>query len=69
MVKEMSALAMTSLAKRMEKLPWSIATDGSNEKDKKQFPLVVTIEGDDGLIHPELLALPTCDEKATGRLY
>ena len=66
MIKEMSAMTMGNLAKRMQKLPYSIATDGSNEADKKQFPLVVTIQGDNGLVQAELLALPVCTGSATG---
>ncbi|KAK7096538.1 hypothetical protein V1264_005823 [Littorina saxatilis] len=65
-VKEMSTMAMADLAERMKRLPWSIATDGSNEKDKKLFPLVVTMEGEDGLVTPQLLAIPNCDKNATG---
>ncbi|KAL8578834.1 hypothetical protein ACOMHN_022127 [Nucella lapillus] len=39
MLKEMSALAMEELAGEMKARPFSIATDGSNEGEKKQFPL------------------------------
>ena len=45
-IKEMAAITMNSLA-----------TDGSKEKDKKQFPLVVTVLGGSGLVSAELLAL------------
>nr|KAG5693497.1 hypothetical protein BaRGS_006487 [Batillaria attramentaria] len=42
----------------MQRQPFSLATDGSNEKEKKYNPIVITIAGSDGLIAPELLALP-----------
>ena len=50
----------------MKRLPFSLATDGSNDADKKQFPLVVTIEGEDGLVNAELLTLSVCKGSATG---
>lgn len=65
-IKEMSAKIVNDLAKRMQLQPYSISTDGSNDADKKYFPLVVTIEGGDGLVNPELLALPVCQGSATG---
>ena len=65
-VKELSAVHMNGLANRMKHQPYSLSTDGSNDADKKLFPIVVTIAGEDGLVHPELLALPFCDSSATG---
>ena len=68
MIKEMAAITMNNLAQRMQERLYSIATNGSNEKDKKQFPLVITTLGDNGLVSAELLALPVCTESATGKL-
>ena len=65
----MSAMTIGASAKRMRKQPYSIATDCSNEADRKQFPLVVTIQGDNGLVNAELLALPVCTDSATGESF
>ncbi|KAL8561910.1 hypothetical protein ACOMHN_046700 [Nucella lapillus] len=72
MLKEMSALAMEELAGEMKARPFSIATDGSNEGEKKQFPLVIRSfsKGDDGSLEPvttQLLALRDCEGSATGK--
>ena len=65
---ELSAQAMDDLSQRMQKQPFSLATDGGNDRGKlKQFPLVVTIEGETGLVNPELLALQPCEGKASGK--
>ncbi|KAL8572454.1 hypothetical protein ACOMHN_005600 [Nucella lapillus] len=55
----------------MKAHPFSIATDGSNEGEKKQFPLVIRSfsKGDDGSLEPvttQLLALRDCECSATG---
>ena len=72
MLKEMSALAMKELAGQMKARPFSIAIDGSNEGEKKQFPLVIRSfsKADDGNLEPvttQLLALRNCEGSATGK--
>lgn len=72
MLKEMSTLAMKELAGEMKACPFSIATDGSNEGEKKQFPLVIRSFSkiDDGSLEPvmtQLLGLRNCDGSATGK--
>eukprot|EP00745_Piridium_sociabile_P035061 TRINITY_DN6079_c0_g1_i10.p1 TRINITY_DN6079_c0_g1~~TRINITY_DN6079_c0_g1_i10.p1 ORF type:complete len:154 (-),score=33.93 TRINITY_DN6079_c0_g1_i10:276-737(-) len=54
MLKEMSVMAMKELAGEMKARPFSIATDGSNEGEKKQFPLVIRSfsKSDDGSLEP-----------------
>ena len=74
MLKEMSALAMKELAGQMKARPFSIAIDGSNEGEKKQFPLVIRSfsKADDGNLEPvttQLLALRNCEGSATGKKY
>ena len=65
-VKEMSALHMADLAERTRQSPFSVATDGSNDADKKQFPVVVRIQGGRGTVNSELLAMRVCMDAATG---
>ena len=72
-VKEMSAMAMADLATTMREKPYSLATDGSNEADAKQFPLVVrtfdVTDGQLGCVTTQLLALRDCEGSATGELH
>ena len=65
-VKEMSAMHMLDLASRMKRQPFSLATDGSNDVDKKQFPLVVRIADHTGAVNSELLAVRVCQGPGTG---
>ena len=68
-VKEMASMQMTDLATRMRNQPFSLATDGGNDADKKVFPVVVRIQNDSGAVNAELLSLPVCkSESATGKL-
>ena len=72
MLKEMSALATKELAGQRKARPFSTATDGSNEGEKKQFPLVIQSfsKADDSSLEPvttQLLALRNCEGSATGK--
>ena len=72
LLKEMSSMAMKELADVMKTRPFSITTDGSNEGEKKQFPLVIRSfsKGDDGSLQPvttQLLGLRNCEGSATGK--
>ena len=72
MLKEMSAMAMKDLAGEMKTRPFSLATDGSNEGEKKQFPLVSRSfsKSEDGSLQPvttRLLGLRNCEGSATGK--
>lgn len=66
LVKEMSALHMADLAEWMRQLPFSVATDGSNDVDKKQFPVVIRIQGGQGTVNSELFAIRVCMDASTG---
>ena len=59
----MSALHM---AERTRQFPFSVATDGSNDADKKQFPVVICVQGGQGTVNSELLAMRECMNAATG---
>lgn len=58
--------AQKELAERMKTGPFSISTDGSNDSSSKQYPLVVRMINDSGLVHSELLSIPVCSEASTG---
>ena len=72
MIKEMSAQAMKELSREMKARPFSLATDGSNEGDKKQFPLVIRSfskdeHGNLGPVTTQLLSFRNCEGSATGK--
>ena len=62
----MSALHMSDLAERTRQFPFSVATDGKTDADKKQFPVVIRIQGGQGTVNSELLAMRECMDAATG---
>lgn len=62
----MSALHMADLAERTRQFPFSVATDGKTDADKKQFPVVIRIQGGQGTVNSELLAMRECMDAATG---
>lgn len=66
-VKELASDARSSLIDRCKILPFSIATDGSNDKTDKLYPLLVICPGKDGLINCELLSLLELKDKSTGK--
>ena len=65
-IKEMSAMHMKNLADRMREQPFSVATDGSNDVDRKQFPIVINIAEPNGTVNSELLGIRICRDSATG---
>eukprot|EP00745_Piridium_sociabile_P017086 TRINITY_DN2568_c0_g1_i14.p1 TRINITY_DN2568_c0_g1~~TRINITY_DN2568_c0_g1_i14.p1 ORF type:complete len:672 (-),score=163.69 TRINITY_DN2568_c0_g1_i14:435-2351(-) len=67
MIREMSCMHSMELSQRMKKQPFTIATDGSNDVDKKSFPIVVRIQDSNGAVNSELLAVRVCDDAATGQ--
>ena len=68
LVKQLAHFTRSELVERMKNSPFSIATDGSNDQREKQFPVVVTTFGPDGII-VGLLSVPVLSEAATGMLY
>eukprot|EP00745_Piridium_sociabile_P042107 TRINITY_DN8429_c0_g1_i5.p1 TRINITY_DN8429_c0_g1~~TRINITY_DN8429_c0_g1_i5.p1 ORF type:complete len:377 (-),score=57.46 TRINITY_DN8429_c0_g1_i5:308-1438(-) len=67
-IKEMAAQTSNDLQKRMKAGPYTVSTDGSNDTDSKQFPLVIrSINADTGLVTSELLSVPNCQGSATGQ--
>lgn len=67
-VKEMSAKITLSLGERMKRLPFTISTDGSNDKGgAKLFPLVVrTVDPDTMEVRSDALSVPSIQGSATG---
>ena len=51
---------------RMKEAPYSLATDGSSEGDKKYFPIVARVIDNNGMIKTVLMGNPTCKGGATG---
>ena len=64
-VKEMAAGEAKSLIDAMKVSPFSIATDASNDRNEKLFPIVVRLFKD-GEIKTELLSILECEGKSTG---
>lgn len=47
--------------------PFSVSTDGSNDADSKQYPLVIrSLDPASGLVNSELLCVPICSGSSTG---
>ena len=47
---------------------FTVSTDGSNDAQDKQYPLVVrTVDPSSGLVNSELLSVPLCNNVATGK--
>ncbi|KAK7504777.1 hypothetical protein BaRGS_00003805 [Batillaria attramentaria] len=67
-VKEMAAQTTLGLAERMKKQPFTISTDGSNDKGgQKLFPLVVrTVDPHTKEVRSDALAVPAIEGSATG---
>lgn len=66
-VKEIGAMTTNSIAERMKKQPFTLSTDGSNDKGgTKMFPLVVRTVDEDGAVNSDVLAVPVCEGSATG---
>ena len=59
-------LHMHDLAEWMKHQPYSTVTDGSSDADKKQYPMVVRIQGPHGTVNSELMAIEVCDGSSTG---
>jgi len=67
MVKKMAEMAQDSLRTWMQKGSFTISTNGTNDADSKQFPLVIqSMNEDNGLVTSELLSVPVCEGSATG---
>ena len=63
----MAEMAQDSLGTWMQKGPFTISADGSNDAGSRQFPLVIpSINEDNGLVTSELLSVPVCEGSATG---
>ena len=56
------------LVQRMKNGPFSLSTDGSNDQNAKQFPLVVRSLSEDGKVTSELLSVPVVTGSATGEV-
>ena len=69
-VKEMAATTTLQLAERMQKMPFTISTDGSNDRgSEKLFPLVVrTVCPDSNEVRSDALSVPVLEGSATGKL-
>ena len=66
-IKEMASSARENLIARMKSGPYSISTDGSNDSESKQYPIVVrTFNPDTSEVTSELLNLAICHGPATG---
>lgn len=67
-VKEMGAMTTMSLAERMKLQPFTLSTDGSNDKGGvKLFPLIVrTIDPDTMEVRSDALSVPSIEGSATG---
>lgn len=67
-VKEIAAKTTLSLAERMKTLPFTISTDGSNDKGGATlFPLIVrTIDPDTKEVRSDALSVPAIEGSATG---
>ena len=56
-----------SLTQKMKAGPFTVSTDGSNDDQSKQFPLVIrTVDLKNGKVSSDLLCIPVCDDAATG---
>ena len=66
--KEMSALTTLRLVERMKSQPFTISTDGSNDKGgEKLFPLFVrTVNPDTMEVRSDALSVPAIEGSATG---
>lgn len=66
-IKEMSEIKKEDLITRMKHGPYTISTDGSNDTQSKQYPIVVrSFNQKSGQVNSELLSVPICDGAATG---
>ena len=65
-VKELGADSKAELAQCMQRGPFVLGTDGSQEGEEKYFPIVVSALDPEGNIKTELLSVPTCETSATG---
>lgn len=67
LVKELARKSQNALRNQMRSGLFSIATDGSNDAESKQYPLVVRcIDPETGTVTSELLSVPECHGSATG---
>lgn len=68
MIKELASQTQSTIMERMRCYPFSLSTDGSNDIQAKQFPMVVrTINPTQRTVDSELLSIPICSESATGK--
>ena len=49
LIKVMAKVTRESLAEKMKAGPYSLSSDGSNDQRLKQFPVVITVPGNDGV--------------------
>lgn len=67
MIKEMAAQTSTALVNRMRSGPYSLSTDGSNDAESKQYPLVIRTVAESGLVTSEVLSVPVCKGSSSGK--
>lgn len=66
-IKEVAKTAKESLVQRMKSQPYTISTDGSNDSNSKQYPIVVRcLNPETNEVTSELLSLAICNGSATG---
>jgi hypothetical protein len=64
-IKCVAALTKDDIVQKMQTGPYSISTDGSNDQQCKQFPIVVSLPGAEGVTQ-NLLSVPVLSGSATG---
>eukprot|EP00745_Piridium_sociabile_P044218 TRINITY_DN9223_c0_g2_i7.p1 TRINITY_DN9223_c0_g2~~TRINITY_DN9223_c0_g2_i7.p1 ORF type:complete len:286 (-),score=56.51 TRINITY_DN9223_c0_g2_i7:367-1224(-) len=65
-VNELCANSKAELTQCMQRRPFVLGTDGSQEGEEKYFPIVVSALDPQGNIKTELLSVPSCETSATG---
>ena len=67
-VKKLGALHKDKLLARMKNGPFSLSTDGSNDSNSKQYPIVVrTLDPETLLVSSEVVELPILEDRSTGK--
>ena len=68
LVKELARGQQQCLSERMGTSAFTLSTDGSNDDNSKQSPIVIRAVNvvDTGVVSSELLSIPICEESATG---
>lgn len=66
-IKEMAKESISVVGNKLQRLPFSVATDGSHTKDAKLYPVVITMPDEESSsIKTCLLSVPVLTEQSTG---